>query len=146
LVIPVKQKKAKKILVPTLGGPYKENLQIACELAKAHGADVTALCVIEIPATLPLDTFLSDRFTVAEATLKQAMAIGREYDLQITTQLLQARSAGQAIVDLAKDKGFDFIAIGSSYRRGASAWLGTTAEYILRNAPGRVLVCKSTTK
>ena len=138
--------KTKKVLVPTLGGPYKENLQIACEMAQTHGAHVTALYVIEIPSALPLDTFLPDRFTAAEAALKQAMAIGREYDLRITTHLLQARSAGQAIVDLAKDKNFDLIAIGSSYRRGASAWLGTTAEYILRNASCRVLVCKTVTK
>src|SRR3989338_2615527 len=52
----------KKILVPTLGGLYTENLQIACELAKQHGAAVTALYVIEMPAALPLDTFLPDRF------------------------------------------------------------------------------------
>ncbi len=138
--------KTKKILVPTLGGPYKENLQIACEMAKTHGASITALYVIEIPAALPLDTFLPDRFAAAEAALKQAMAIGREYGLQVTTHLIQARSAGQAIVDLAKDKKFDLITIGSSYRRGASAWLGTSAEYILRNAPCRVLVCKAATQ
>ena len=74
------------------------------------------------------------------------MAIGREYGLQIHTHLLQARAAGQAIVSLAKEKKFDVIAIGTSYRRGAANWLGATTEYVVRNASCRVLISKSTTK
>ncbi len=138
--------KISRVLVPTLGGNYSENIQMACELARAHQAEVTALYVLEIPAALPLDTFLPDRFATGDAALMRAQAIGREFDLAVTTQLLQARSAGQAIVDLVKEKDFDLIVMGSSFRRGASAWLGSTAEYVLRNAPSRVLLCKSTSK
>ncbi len=136
----------KKILVPTLGGAETENLQFACEMARTRGADVTALYVIEIPSALPLDTFLSDRLSEADGALKRARAIGREFELSVGTQLLQARSAGQAILDLAKEKKFDLIVMGTSYRRGASAWLGATTEYVVRNAPCRVLVCKAPTK
>ena len=136
----------KTVLVPVTGGPLTENIQFACQLAREHGAVVTALYVIEIPSTLPLDTFLPEKLALADAALKRAMAIGREYDLQVATQLLQARSAGQAIVDLAKEKKFDVITMGSSYRRGSAKWLGATTEYIIRNAPCRVLICKSATK
>lgn len=136
----------KSILVPIPEGLITENLQLACQLAREHGAHVTALHVLEIPSSLPLDTFLPEKLASADAVMKQAMAVGREYDLQVTTHLLQARSAGQAIVDLSKEKGFDVIAMGTSYRKGASAWLGPTTEYVIRNAPCRVLVCKSGTK
>lgn len=138
--------KATKILVPTLGGGPTENIQVACELAVGRGAEVVALHVIEIPATLPLDTFLPDRLAEADGALKRAQAVGRDLDVAVSTRLLQARSAGQAIVDLANEKKFDLVVMGSSFRWGASAWLGATAEYVLRNAHCRVLVCKSVTK
>ena len=124
-----------------------EDLQAACLVASRLGAKkVTALYIMEIPSSLPLDTFLPDRLADADAALKRAQAIGREFDVAVTTHLLQARSAGQAILDLAKEKKFDAIVMGTSYRRGASAWLGATTEYVVRNAPCRVLICKSPTK
>lgn len=138
------------ILVPTLGGPMTENLQIACQFAKEHGAQLTALYVIEIPSALPLDTFLPEKLGVADAALKRAMAIGRESGLQVTTQLLQARSAGQAIADLAKEKGCDLIVMGTPAPRAGSALttsgLGATTDYVVRNAPCRVWICKTSTK
>ena len=134
----------KKILVPTLGGPYTENLQIACELAKQHGASVTALYVMEIPAALPLDTFLPDRFATAEAALKRAQAIGREYELSVTTQLLQARSAADSILDLSRERGCDLIIMGTAMKHGTPApTLGSTVETVLRNAPCRVWVYRT---
>jgi APA family basic amino acid/polyamine antiporter len=136
----------RSILVPTLGGTETETLQFACEMAKLQGAEVTALYVIEIPSTLPLDTFLPDRLADADLALKRAQAIGREFEVAVTTHLLQARSAGQAILDLAKEQSFDLIVMGTSYRRGASAWLGATTEYVVRNAHCRVLICKSAAK
>ena len=136
----------KKILVPTLGGSETENLQFACEMAKPRGAEVTALYVIEVPSAMPLDTFLPDKLSDADVALKRAKAIGREFEVAVTSHLLQARSAGQAILDLAREKKFDMIIMGTSYRRGAAAWLGATTEYVVRNAPCRVLICKAPTK
>jgi len=141
----------KSILVPTLGGPMAENLQLACQFARGQGAHITALYVIEIPPALPLDTFLSEKLAIADAALKRAMAIGRESNLQVATQLLQARWAGQAIVDLAKEKGFDLIIVGTPYKRGSAGLgtassLGATTEYVIRNAPCRVWVCKTSAK
>jgi len=141
----------KSILVPTLGGPMTENLQIACQFARDYSAQLTALYVIEIPATLPLDTFLPEKLASADAALKRAMAIGREFGLQVTTQVLQARSAGQAIVDLAKEKGSDLIVMGTLYKPsagglGTAIGLGSTTEHVVRNAPCRVWICKTSTK
>ncbi len=141
----------KSILVPTLGGPMTENLQVACQFARDQGAELTALYVIEIPATLPLDTFLPEKLAVADAALKRAMAIGREFGLQVSTQLIQARSAGQAIVDLAKETGCDLIVMGTPYKRSPAplspaGGLGATTDYVVRNAPCRVWICKTTSR
>lgn len=141
----------RSILAPTLGGSTTENLQIACQFARDHGAHLTALYVIEIPPTLPLDTFLSEKLAVADAALKRAMAIGREFNLQVTTQVIQARSAGQAIVDLAKERDFDLVVMGTPHKRAAtgltaSSGLGATTDYVVRSAPCRVWICKTTSK
>ena len=130
-----------KVLVPTLGGLYTENIQIACELAQRHAAAVTALYVIEVPATLPLDTFLPGRFADGEAALKRAQAIGRESEIAVTTQLLQARSAAEAILDVLKEGGYDLVVMGAAMKKGApTPTLGSTVETVLKNAPCRVWV------
>ncbi|MBI3318411.1 MAG: amino acid permease [Candidatus Omnitrophica bacterium] len=137
----------KKILVPTLGGLYTENIQIACELAQVHGADVTALYVIEIPSALPLDTFLPDRFGAGEAALKRAQAIGRESEISLKTQLLQARSAAEAILDVLKEGSYDLVVMGAVMKKGSPAsTLGNTVEAVIRSAPCRVWICKTTSK
>jgi len=137
----------KKVLVPTLGGLYTENIQIACELAKAHAAEVTALYVIEMPATLPLDTFLPEQFAVGEAALKRAQAIGREAELAVTTQLLQARSAAEAILDVLKEGNYDLVVMGAAMKKGSPTQaLGSTVEAVLRNAPCRVWVYRTPLK
>ncbi len=144
--------KLKSVLVPTLGGAETENLQIACQFARDHGAVITALYIIEIPSSLPLDTFLPEKLASGDAALKRAMAIGREFDLQVTTQVIQARSAGEAIVDVAKENGADLIVVGAPAKRAIGALpppvspLGATTEYVIRNAPCRVWVCKPTGK
>ena len=135
------------MLVPTLGGLHTENIQIACELAKQHGAEVTVLYVMEIPAAFPLDMFLPERFAAGEAALKRAQAIGREFELAVNTQLLQARSAAEAILDVLKEGGYDLVVMGASAKKGtATASLGTTVELVLRNAPCRVWVYRTPLK
>ena len=137
----------RKILVPTLGGSYTENIQVACELAKVRGAEVVALYVIEIPPALPLDTFLPERFAGGEAALKRAQAIGREFDVAVATKLLQARSAAEAILDILKEGGYDLVVMGSAMKKGTPvSTIGVTVETVLRNAPCRVWVCKTSGK
>ncbi len=137
----------RKILVPTLGGSYTENLQVACELAKVRGAEVIALYVIEIPPALPLDTFLPERFAGGEVALKRAQAIGREFEVAVATKLLQARSAAEAILDILKEGGYDLVVMGSAMKKGTPvSAIGVTVETVLRNAPCRVWICKTASK
>lgn len=131
----------KKILVPTLGGPFTENVQIASQIAKDNGAELIALYVIEVPAPLPLDTFLPDRLEKADMALHRAAAIAREYGVSAHTQLIQSREAGSTIVDLAIEKQCDLIVLGVGMKK-SQASLGATVEHVLTHSPCRVWICK----
>ena len=132
----------KKILVPTRGGTQTETVQFAAHVAKAYGAELEALYVIEIPATLPLDTFFPEKLLDGDQALERAQAIGREYSVSVQTQLVQSRSAGQTIVESVRNGGFDLIILGSATQGASpSPTLGSTAEYVLKHAPCRVWIC-----
>ncbi len=133
----------KKILVPTRGGALANTVQYAAKIAKANSASLMALYVIEIPAALPLETFFPEKLVQADNILERTEAICREYEVPIETKLLQSRSAGRTIVEVAREGGFDLIVMGfaiKSVPQPRSA-LGTTVEHVLRNAQCRVWVC-----
>ncbi len=136
--------KIKKILVPTTGAHAYDAIQFAARLAKTHGAEVTALHVIEIPPSLPLDTFFPEKLSVADSIIEQSQAIGREYEVPVDAQVKQARTAGETIVELAKEGGYDLIILGASPRALSTApgrtTFGTTVEHVVRNAPSRVWI------
>jgi len=134
--------KIKKILVPTIRVATNEPFQFAAKLAKIHDAELTALHVIEIPPSLPLDTFFPEKLAQADSIMEQAQAIGREYEVPIDAQVKQARFAGETIVELAKAGNFDLIILSDKPRALAAApgrgTFGTSAEYVMKNAPCRV--------
>lgn len=132
----------KKILVPTTGAHTSDMIQFAAKLAKMHGADITALHVIEIPPSLPLDTFFPEKLGVADSIMEQSQAIGREYEVPIDAQVKQGRFAGETIIEIAKEGNYDLIILGAKPRPVAPgrSVLGTTVEYVMRNAPGRVWI------
>jgi len=134
----------KKILVPTTGAHTNDMVQFAAKLAKMHNADVTALHVIEIPPSLPLDTFFPEKLAMADSIMEQSQAIGREYEVPIDAQVKQSRFAGETIVELAKDGSYDLIILGDRPRALSAApgrsTFGTTVEHVVKNAPGRVWI------
>ena len=88
----------KKMLVPTTGAYSSDVIQFAARMAKLHGADITALHIIEIPPSLPLDTFFPEKLATADSIIEQTQAIGREYEVPIDAQVKQARFAGETII------------------------------------------------
>ncbi len=135
--------KVKKILVPTRGGMHTETVQMACEMAKLHKAQITALQVMEIPLSLPLDIKAPHRMAIAEAILKRSQAIAREIGVDIDLQIIRSRSLPETILEVAAKGGYDLIVLGSlkSSRDPKTKGIGPIAEYILRKAPCRVWVC-----
>lgn len=134
----------RKILVPAISSAAPETIQFAAKLAKPHGAQVTAFHVIEIPPSLPLDTFFPEKLALADSIMEQAQAIGREYEVPIDAQIKQARFAGETIVEEAKEGGYDLIILSDRPRLLAAApgrsTFGTTVEHVVKNSPCRVWI------
>lgn len=134
----------KKILVATHAKTLTRTVPYATRIAKEYGASITALYVIEIPEALPLDIFFPEQLAKADETMENAQAISRDYEVAIETQILQSRSAGETIIDIAAKGGYDLIVLGSSLKKtsvpGASI-LGSTVDYVLKNAHCRVWIC-----
>lgn len=117
-------------------------MKLACEMAKAMGADLTALHVVEIPDPTPLDA--DDE--IIDRTGKQVLSLARrvgseKLSTQISTRLVRARQAGRAIVDDAREQGANLLVLGYHQPHGAGEiLLGSVVRYVARHAPCRVLV------
>jgi basic amino acid/polyamine antiporter, APA family len=137
--------KVNKVLVPTRSGLQTETMQMACEIAKLHNAQITALHVIEIPSSLPLDIQIPHRMAIAEAILKRAEAISREVGVEIELSLVRSRSLPDTILEIAKKGGYDLLVLGKLKSSLEPKHKGVTifTDKILRKATCRVWVCAS---
>lgn len=129
----------KNILIPTRGGAFTENVQIGCEFAKLYKAKITALHVIEVSSTLPLDGYFPDKLAIAKNALCRAEAIAREFDVEINLKLIRTRNIEEAIFELIRKEGYDLLVIGAQNDKGD---LGPTVEKILKECPIRIWICK----
>ena len=135
----------REILVPVDGSQAAmDALALACVLAKRNKGKVYAVYVIEVARTMPLDADLSPEAREGEEILARAEEVAGAMDFEVTGELLQARDAGHAIVDEAIERSVDVILAGTSHTRPlGEVQLGDTAQYVLRNAPCQVIVCRS---
>jgi basic amino acid/polyamine antiporter, APA family len=131
------------IVVPVVrSAESEEALVAAARLAAERGARIVIVNVLEVPLDLSLDTQLQRRDREANETLDNAQALVESYGVAATTRLLRARRAGAAIAREAADRNAELIVLGAARRagrRGAPVF-GTTVDYVLKNAPSRVLV------
>ncbi len=130
----------KRILVPTSGQGQTDSIQVACELARLHQAELTAVHVIEVPASMPLDAELIQRTAHAEALLKRTEAIVREFDLTVDIRVIRSRSTLDAILELVNKEKFDLIVL-SAVKAHEKRSLGRLNERILKEVPCRVWIC-----
>jgi basic amino acid/polyamine antiporter, APA family len=131
----------RNILVPVKPGRESEEaMDFAARLATERGASITALSVVEIPLELPLDARLEDEEAAANEALDRAAAIGELYGVEVTPRLVRARSAGRAIVDEAMRRGSEIIVMGASRSDRRRTVFGDTVDFVLKNAPVRVMV------
>jgi APA family basic amino acid/polyamine antiporter len=139
------------ILVPVHSRDYAEQLaRIACDLNSLYVADITAVYAIEVPRSLALDADLGVQMEEAHSILDVASHIAETvYDVSIETVVLQARSAGVAIVEYAAEKGTDLILLGArqnGVRTRDAVVYGATADYVARNAPCAVWTVRAERK
>ncbi len=135
----------KEILVPVDGSQASlDALALACLLARQNKGKVYAVYVIEVARTLPLDAELSPETTKGEEILAGAEQVADSLEFEIITEILKARDAGPAVVDAAIEHVVDGILVGVEYKRPLGEFqLGRTSQYILRNAPCQVIICRS---
>jgi APA family basic amino acid/polyamine antiporter len=132
----------RNILVPVVEGRQSEEaVEVACRLATERRATIVALRVIVVPLDAPLDSVLADEEGRADELLDQARAVGELYGVRVIGRIARARHAGRAIVDEAVRRGSEVIVLGAPRDRHARrAVFGKTVDYVLRQAPTRVMV------
>ena len=120
---------------------------MAASLAAERGAQIAAITVLEVPLDQPLDVSFDADEALSNRELDEARAIGDSYGVTVIPRLVRERSAGEAIVAEAARRGTELIVIGALRKevgRRKRAVFGATVDYVLKNAPCRVLVTAST--
>jgi len=134
----------KKILVPVNGSkPDEETIKLACSLARKNKAKIYVTYVIQVKRALPLDAEIDSEIKKAEQVLAVAERIADEQDYEVSTDLLQAREVGPAVVDEAGERDVDLVIIGLGYKKRFGQFnLGSTVPYVLKNAPCSVIILR----
>jgi universal stress protein A len=135
-----------QILVPYDFSPASAKaLAWAADLQRSLGdLPVHVIHVVDpLPVTAPemLLAVLSERDLkeIAEA-LSRAV---RESKITATTEVILAPAAGHMIVDVARRRNIDLIAMGTHGRGGLSRLvLGSVAEFVVRHAPCPVVTVR----
>jgi nucleotide-binding universal stress UspA family protein len=132
------------ILVPLTNTPASfEAVSVAAMLAKQRKGRIYAVHVIEVLRSLPLNAEMQAEARRGEQLIHRAEELAEHHGVSITGQLLQAREAGPAIVDEARDRNVEAIILGIGYKRLIGSFqVGRTADYILKNATSQVWVIR----
>jgi basic amino acid/polyamine antiporter, APA family len=128
------------ILVPVVAGDESsEAVEVAARLATERAGRIVLLRVIVVPLELPLDADLSEQLEEAHDLLDHSRTIAEPYGVRVVERVVRERKAGRAIVDEAERRGAEIVVLGAP--RGAHrAIFGHTVDYVLKNAPCRVMV------
>ena len=132
-----------RILVPMkLGDIGEEMVATAIALAKERGSAIEAITVVRVPRKFALEGELPPEVAArVDASLEEARALGADYGVDVSGDVVRARSIGHAIVEEAERRDADLIVLGSSPRwRRQSRFFSPTVDFVLRNAPCEVLV------
>lgn len=138
------------IVVPVTGGDGDERvIDLLGQLLRQTTSNIILVYVLEVVQSMSLDSELPQEVSRGEAVLAHAeqYALGHlgkgARPLNITTEILQARAAGAAIVDEAIERHADAIAMSAALRKvhGRST-IGDTSDYVLKHAPCEVVLVR----
>jgi basic amino acid/polyamine antiporter, APA family len=134
----------RNVLVPVVDSEQsREAGHIACRLAAERGSLIVALRVTVVPLELPLDAPLPEQDALADRLLDEAHDIGDLYGVRVIERVVRARNAGRAIVDEAARRNSELVVMGAPrlpHRTQQSAIFGKTVDFVLKQAPCRVMV------
>ncbi len=135
----------RRAVVAVNGGPSDARIvRAACELARSTKAHLTAVHVVEIGWSLPLDADVASRSEDAQRVLDLVESAAEAAGYSIETVLLQARDVGAALVDEATERDADVLILGLPYRKrfGGDFAIGRTVPYAFKNARCAVWVVR----
>lgn len=138
----------KRVIVPILGEPTDHRaIELATSVANSDDAEITLVHVVEVAQSLPLEAEMPTEIDAGEKSLEGAEQWARQYANRkirvITPELLQARSAGTAIVDEAIERNADLIVMAlRNHKRHGRPTVGETVPYVLKNAPCEVMITR----
>ncbi len=128
------------ILVPIVSGPEShEAIDIAARLAAERAATIVALRVIVVPLDCPIDIPMHAEEDEADRLLDEARVAASAYGVRLIDRMTRARHAGRAIVDEAVRRQAEIVVLGAPRGRHREIF-GKTIDYVLKNAPCRVMV------
>jgi len=133
------------ILIAVKDGESDEDaLALGYATARKSHAHCTVMHVIEVPQAYPLTADLPAEVEHGERALQHAEQVAARYDLELETELVQARKIGPAIVDEAVARNSDLVIVTAQlHRRPGEFAMGKTVPYVLSHAPCRVWICRS---
>ena len=137
-----------RLVVYVTGDPTDARLlEIVEKLSQKQNTFITIAYVVEVQQSMPLDAELPLEIERGETVLQDAEAfasrcVGGKRE-NVRTELLQARSAGAAIVDEAIETGASAIMLAGNPRKlHGRKVIGDTVEYVMLNAPCEVVVIR----
>jgi basic amino acid/polyamine antiporter, APA family len=135
----------KHILLPLRNSTQTETVQVACELAKTYKGKITALHVIEVPFSLPLDTSMAHRVDMAGTVLKTAEAIALDEGVELEMMLVRARGISDAIIDVLKHNGYDLLLLESTKdpEKGGRSGMGAILTDLVQKSTCRTWICNT---
>jgi nucleotide-binding universal stress UspA family protein len=137
-----------RLIVPVNGTAGDARaIDLVGRLVQKQMASVTLIYVVEVAQSMPLDAELPAEIEKGEIILGNAEQAARRILVHkgetVLTELLQARSAGSAIVDEAIERNADAIVMAAcNHHHHGKTTLGETVGYVLKNAPCEVIVLR----
>ena len=138
----------RRIVVPVHGTDAdKRAIELATLIGTGKNAEMVLVYVVEVAQSLPLEADMPAEVDTGEDVLQVAERWARQTADgrvgKISPELLQARSAGAAIVDEAIERGADVIVMAlCNHMRHGQPTPGETVPYVMQNAPCEVVVAR----
>lgn len=127
----------KRILIPTsAGGQTSKTVQLGILIAKAAGAKVTAVSVVEDKRNYST-TMLADDFhraLVAQELVDQVAVLAAAYEVEVETRVLSASNPSSEIVKTANELEIDLIVVGANLRPTRQLHMGGTVHELMARA------------
>jgi nucleotide-binding universal stress UspA family protein len=142
------------VLIPLDGSPLAEQALQYAESLVGKAGKVTLLMVVELPVIYPMVSpsppILPGEVEDYEMHRKKILLKAREYLNQISPKIsmtniqfhvVDAHDPAETIIEIAKEKQVDAIAMSTHGRRGLGRWLmGSVTQKVLQAAPCPILV------